>query len=606
MNRHLLYPQPSPAPEEETDDEEDARLEEYELNLMNKERELLPRTIYHTLRRNEVESRICCIKFNRTGNILALGHEDGVVSLLNYNTKTTITHLYQSENDRDNPQNDTFPVDIGFLYPQNGSTVVVAYKNGSIMVFDCLTRRPITSIFFPAQRYNIRNIVPHPKMSMIIVILENFPPLAVFISRGYYSITHDDIEEIEAEPPAMGIRPRIYRVSGTDFQSSVNETGERGFGNRVFGNITTNGPHDLGYLSTTFVEGIPINNSDEYIPCAAFLRDGRLLVGRNNDVSFRMYELELHNNDNVNNTTMSFNILNTFHVPGDFQGYVEIRVFRKGVILVPDSPSFFCCPVASFITAPTVANRYEQKRVMRSQEFGGTVGGSFGCRFKEICLTYHGYFIIAALYRPMNKVACHDIYIFARTPFDGSLETGRKKVDQFYKSSTESNAGPSFNVKQIALVLRGAQERVWRMYIHPIHPEIVTIGNVSGKVYFWKKTFKEQWAKFIPRFTERDSNDNSKLNYSTEDLMNTSLLKPYEEAGFNADVDVVQRFCPGWYDDDSEDENEEEGREEDFFLPPVIPGGSVENSIRSRVCSEEFLRILACKGTVNNGTFQLP
>ena len=143
------------------------------------------------------------------------------------------------------------------------------------------------------------------------------------------------------------------------------------------------------------------------------------------------------------------------------------------------------------------------------------------------------------------------------------------------------------------------------MVIHPIHPEIVTIGAVLGKVYFWKKIFKEDWAKFIPRFTEKNYNDNTRRHMKKSDLVDMSLVRPYIRNRNNEDVDVKRRFCPGWYDDDSEAENEEEGKEEDFYLPDVHPGGKVVKPVPNGICSEEFLRILTYNGAIDcSGQFQ--
>lgn len=521
------------------------------------------------------DEKATCMRFNRHGNILAVGTITGRVVLWDFDTRTKATvladdldnhnspviHTDDNANLHSNNQNHFARprrkarakriVSLTFLAPGNASAVVVAYETGALRVYHTLSGRLLCHVDFDV---GLHQVEAHPKIeSIVIVVPTKGLPLLLHLRRGHYQCSVFQLSGVHN--PALllhapAIAPSSDSDSDDDYHDEPPPPPKTAYGNRKISFLKA--PVNALRLSVLCTPEEFASDSDvseeltnqstgkrRPLFCIGFTRKQRYVLRAGPTGLLRIFSLQVVSPNQFVTAICVSSV--------SVQGRAPIRsltvsrldrvlinsydrcmrlYFLEDLVAVNEQKDSSITDDSNDIVM--VASRVHYPIVLPSATFSEIVNRA-QCR--TVCFSLDSDFVIGGVDGPQHRIHIWRVH-------DG----------------------------QIDVTLEGPKEGVGQLLIHPLRPVIVSLGAATGGVYIWDKEVSENWSAFSTQFSELEANEEYEEKEDEFDLLDvegdTKFEQPIDDE--DVEVDVVGSFKHGWFNSDSEEEDT-------FFYVPAIP-----------------------------------
>ncbi len=453
--------------------------------------------------------RPSCIKFNRYGNLLAIGTRSQLV-LWDVDTKS-VAATCGSEH---------LPVghgikSVAFPAPRTGVTVMAVHEHGLLRVWDTLARKVMCEVMFDVP---LLCAEPHPKdASLVIVVPDQGPPVLVQLHMGCYSCDYSSmkfdtvpredyrgaldsatVSKIRKasnlpEPPKLG--KQHYKLKNHKFVSEVASKSARHEKEQYVVRWTHDGKYVIrGSMRTGVVDTFLLDKES-----VTMKRHGSWILG--NHELIRDIVLTVSGDKMLIHTNRELRVVPTWAV-------LELEARGKA-----GTPPLL--PVDVQTTFKDRVNNWKWNCSSISRN-GDIISACVSAAEHKICI------------------------------WDG-------------------------NTAQILCCLEGPIESVDTIVWHPRRSGFASIGKNTGTVYFWDRNVSENWSAFAPDFVELEANEEYEERESEFDLPDESdelaQKNAREEKEKDNVVDILGDDCkdtkvPGA---ETDDENAP------FFFIPAKP-----------------------------------
>lgn len=483
----------------------------------------------------EQPDKATCMRFNRHGNLLAVGTRSGTVVLWDFDTYSIAKILAK-------PASRPSPVtSVSFPAPCNGSHVLVSYENGLIRVYATLTASVITEVSFYAP---LINAVPHPKhFPIIIVVPQDTHPLILHLKRGTYNAQGVLISESTDPAEVTLLQPE--KEAQNSLPASPRHVARRpkhSFGNQSIP-LMSNRPSDVRmsmlcakeeFVDGKHVEGNATRRKSQF--CVTFTRGGRYMLRGGPSGIVRAFQLtEIP--DAPGTHYQHAKCLSAVVIQGK-AAIRSIQLSRRGEKVLVNSHD----RAMRLFSLDQFLNGGLEKTIIEPKTTFTEIVNKSQCQ--SACFSRDGDFVLGGM-----EGTDHRIHVW-RTA-DGFLD----------------------------LTLEGPREGILEILWHPLRPVIASLGSSLGGVYVWMKNFTENWSAFAAEFHELEANEEYKEAEDEFDLKDPEDDEKRLEAREKAeakDVDIEKIDCGGWFSSDSD-------REDTYFFVPAEPKADAPCNYRSLV-----------------------
>lgn len=459
-----------------------------------------------------------CIKFNRYGNLLAIGTRSQLL-LWDVDTKSVATACgseYTTSGEAIKS--------VAFPAPRTGVTVMAVHEHGLLRVWDTLAKKVMCEIMFDVP---LLCAEPHPRdPSLVVVLPDQGPPALVQLSMGSYSCVYESmkfdtvprrdyrgnsdsstvakIRKISnlPDPPKLG--KAHYKLRSHKFPSETTSKSLRNEKEQYVIRWSHDGTNIIrGSMRTGVVDIFRINcSSVELERCGAWL---------------------LGNHEQIRDIVLT--------VPGDkmlIHTNRELRVVRTSVILNCESTSNSgtppLLPPKSLTTFKDRVNNWKWNCSSISRN-GDIVSACISSAEHRICI------------------------------WDG-IEG------------------------QILCCLEGPVESVDTIVWHPRRAGFASIGKNTGTIYFWDRNISENWSAFAPDFVELEANEEYEEKESEFDLPDESDELAHRTAREEKEKETVVDILAD--DDGPVPGAETDDDEAPFFFIPAKPNDYAQSNKRKQ------------------------
>lgn len=494
----------------------------------------LPRGIEEYLE----EDKGTCMRFNRHGNLLAVGTSTGKVVLWDFDTLSIAAVLESTEDATSCVTSVSFPA------PRNGSTVLVSYQNGLVRVYDTLTASIAAEVKF---KIPILQAVAHPKVGNIaIVVPKDSHPLVLHLQRGRYEADTPDFKGIHdpEQLVRLGASRRQAGISGTARIRQQPHRSHDAFGNKKFTLIPNRAPSIClsvlcdknEFNNGTSVENTATRRKNPF--CVAFTRGGQYILRGGPTGVVRAFQLGCEDPD-VDPTVVAV-CKSVVAVQGK-AAIRSIQLSKTGQILINSQDRSMRLFSIDQILKPSRRSKQTLPVMEPTSTFTEIVNKS---QCKSACFSTDGDFVLGGM-----DGTDHRIHVWRAT--DGFLD----------------------------VTLEGPREGIVDILWHPMRPVLASLGSGRGGVYIWMKNFTENWSAFASEFNELEANEEYKETEDEFDLKEPEdeekRLEEREKAEAK-DVDVETVDKTGWFSSDSDEEDT-------FFYIPAVPAPDSKQEYSSLV-----------------------
>lgn len=484
----------------------------------------LPKDIEDIL---EHQEKATCMRFNRHGNLLAVGSCSGKVTLWDFDT-LSIARTFRGPF-----ENPSAVTSVSFPAPCNGSTVLVSHQSGLVRLFDTLTSSLITQINFLTP---VLSAVPHPKVTAIIIVVpKDSCPLIVHLRHGAY--TAHPKHFLALTSPYTILKIPVDRTSpsvGLNYQQKRPKFPHSKFGNQAHAIPTLSDPQDAIMASLLchpeeFEKGINVDLAArrKYPYCVTFTRGGNFILRGGPGGLVRSFGL-----------------------------FDPVLADVKGIKL----------PVAKSISAVTIQGKAAVRSIQLSRGHEKVLINSQDRAMRL--------FLLDQIVTPGsdNKQLIDAITTFTEIVNKSQCQSACFSRDGDFVLGGMDGADHRIHVWRTAdgfldLTLEGPREGIVEILWHPLRPVIASLGSSIGSLYVWRKNFTENWSAFAAEFSELEANEEYKEAEDEFDLKEPEDDEMRIEARERAeadDVDVLTLDKTGFFSSDSEPEDT-------FFYVPAEP-----------------------------------
>ncbi|KAI0562303.1 Retinoblastoma-binding protein 5/Swd1 [Gracilaria domingensis] len=480
----------------------------------------LPRGIEEVL---EQESGTC-MRFNRHGNILAVGSRTGQVILWDFDTLSIACVLGDT--------NVRYPAvtSLSFPAPRNGSMVLAAHANGVVRLYDTLSRSIASEITF---RIPIIQVVSHPKVCDIAVVVpKNSHPLILHLRRGVYEAKNEQFEAVQDPEKLIYFKAAMLQgeVLGTSVPHNMPKRPPNAFGNHKMSTVPNKEDHIACSVLCTpheYEKGVSVESSGTkrkspfYV---TFTRSGDSILRGGQTGLVRSFKLEKSSGQSL----PTAKCVSAVAVPGK-ASIRSIQFSRKGnTVLINSQDRAMRLFFVEQVTSPQEEDLRRPPTMDQNSVFAELVNKT---QCHSTCLSRDGDFVLGAM-----EGADHRIHVWRAA--DGFLD----------------------------LTLEGPRDNIVQILWHPMRP-VFTSLSASGTVYVWMKNFTENWSAFAAEFNELEANEEYVEAEDEFDLKDPEdeekrIEQREREEAEDVNIDVCDKL--GWFSSDSDEEDT-------YFYVPAVP-----------------------------------
>lgn len=433
-----------------------------------------------------------CFAFNRQGNVLAVGLDNGKVALWDFDTRSSDQSpaVFVSTTD---PPGTYITTQVAFCAPGVGHCIAASFKakaqsahKGLIRIYESLSSKVLCELRFPIP---IASFVPHPvRANVFIVIPPSNLPFVVDAAPGEFDmsvkITYQLVPQrffevetvkdgIEATAPADQVSNVKRKHCSTAWILGSRRIGAKTASSAADDDHATGNGESNGTGAEITASGTTAGGSrkrpETYV--VAVSEEGDLVFRGGPDGFVHVFDAVKvrTETEDVGIATDSesdcINCRGSFRVPGG--AAIKTIICNRSHLLVN--------------SGDRTMRRFDVQEVRQRVNGANSTGPSVQAAYTEAvnrlqcrsaCFSVDGDFVLGGM--AGNE---HRIHVW-RT-LDGHLET----------------------------TLEGPTEGVANLLWHPVQPVIVSLGSGLGGVYVWAKNFTENWSAFAPDFTELEANE---------------------------------------------------------------------------------------------------
>lgn len=509
----------------------------------------LPKTIQDYLEHDKAT----CMRFNRHGNLLAVGTATGRVVLWDFDTYTVATTLPP-------PSGLSTPVavvSLAFPAPANAASVLVAYNKGLLLLFHTLSATVQTDFRCP---FNIHAVHAHPKdHSLAIIVPVDSLPLLIALRRGRYTLA---IPVSSSPPPTSA----AFTAGASDPHEFPPFPEPPSPPHTTYGNTslpTFAPPASHISLAVLHVQG------DPHPHALAAITTKSAPGGRRKSQSFAI--VFTRSGRHVLRAGPN-GIIHVFKVAPEDVLIKERNGDAQEIIppLCVAGRSIPCrAPIRSIHLAPRAARVLVNSgdKCMRLFELEQLVPDENTAKAVENCNGSGDVPVLAMDARAtftevVNRTQCR-CACFSR---DGEFVLGGVDGTDHRIHIWRVVDG------HLEVTLEGPKEGIVELLWHPLRPVIASLGQAGGGVYVWAKNFSENWSAFATQFAELEANEEYVEAEDEFDIVegdDNDRLDEERDRNESADVDVVTNY--GGYFSSDESDNET------FFYIPAVPAPDDED-----------------------------
>lgn len=467
-----------------------------------------------------------CMRFNRHGNLLAVGTRSGQVILWDFDTLSIACVLAESKGASHEVTSLSFPA------PRNGSMVLVSFANGLVRLYDTLSRSVASEIQFDVP---ITQALAHPKRPAVaIVVPRNSHPLVLHMRRGVYEARAQQFNCVHDPKQLIYFlaSPQQRDVLGESVPLQMPQRPKNAFGNHIMATVPNKEDFVMSTVLCTpeeFEEGVSKENSGTRRKspfCVAFTRSAEFILRGGQTGLIRTFKLE--QNSASNRTYFSPVCTSVVVVPGKSPIRSIQLTFKGNNVLVNSLDRSMRLFFLDQILEPPTKDRHHPPVMHLNTTFAEHVNK---VQCQSACFSRDGDFVLGGM-----DGTDHRIHVW-------------RAVDGF-----------------LDLTLEGPRERIVEILWHPVRP-VFTSLSASGSVYVWMKNFTENWSAFAAEFNELEANEEYVEAEDEFDLKDPEdeekrVEQREKEEAKDVNIDVCDQL--GWFSSDSD-----EG--DTYFYVPAVP-----------------------------------
>lgn len=486
-----------------------------------------------------------CMRFNRHGNLLAVGTRTGQVFLWDFDTLSIACVLGETSIS-------SHPVIcVSFPAPRNGSMVMVAFASGLLRLYDTLSRSIVSEIAFDIP---IVQAISHPKISQIaIVVLKNSHPLILHLRRGVYEAKAAQFQPVHNPNQLILFKAAEQQrdVPGIATPHRMPPRPATAFGNRKMAAVPDKQPSIPCTVLCTpdeFQDGVPKESSASRRKspyCVVFTRGGQYILRGGQTGLVRAFELNKDSSSSHSYPVAS--CCSVVAVPGKAP-VRSIQLSRKGSnVLINSQDRIMRLFFLDQILNPPEARSSSPPTMHLNTTFAELVNKT---QCQSACFSRDGDFVLGGM-----EGTDHRIHVWRAA--DGFLD----------------------------LSLEGPREGIVEILWHPMRPVMASLST-GGYVYVWMKNFTENWSAFAAEFNELEANeeyveaeDEFDLKEPEDEERRVEQRERQEAKDVN--IDVCDQL--GWFSSDSD-----EG--DTFFYVPAVPAPDSDiqyDSVADRIIAKK-------------------